>query len=791
MGLFVGDHLSFNDTFNPMLVFARVPRRVSLIFESHRIWLMNLHTAVTAVGRISIILQRSKPSIWLMMVVAIMVASLSIMTLGAAQESASNSKAPISLEQVSADTAFYACSARLGEQLDILMQSQAFTRMKFHPFVQIALSQGMQIWNSDDDANIVAIREALELEENQELLQILGDAMSQEVFVTADAQTAKTLLVYREINQIAYDALLADDSFFDLETEREERSKLLMLDAVLERIDNLKVPRITVGFRVSNVDVVDRQLARLVELLQSLPDEFQVLQKGLQIEQSDPCRRLTLTLKGVDIPFDSLRNEITDASPELRSKLEALINAMKTRSILLSCGVQNGFFVVSVGPDELSQALPSKGQRLIDAPPFAPLVEHLNKPILSVNYVSDEMAKSTQTSSDYFLMYGRAILKGAEQALQQEDIPEELIHHASDDLGELFDDVSKLFPVPGRTLTFQWRSEHGIEGYHYDYSQNTGVDGSKLLTILNHVGTDPLFVSASRSPLTKQQFSLIRKWCGRIPWYLEFAESNAPDERSRETSTFVLKNIIPQLQKLGDIIETKFIPGFSDGQSCCVVGAKTTSSQWQGMLPTARKELTAFDIACVMSMSDRELVIQGMMEVRDVAENLIQIFANESPDIAGQIPFHALLHPQHSTDGDNEVYAWQFPDELNIDPQLAFNISLNNEVAVLSFAPLYSTHLLEKQPAKLSGPAADHGRPLASMLYLNFEKSIETIIPWFEYGYQIAEESSPDNRMIVGLIRGNAAPIFDVLKCFTSFSSATWVEDDATVTNFALEFRDL
>ena len=55
----------------------------------------------------------------------------------------------------------------------------------------------MQLWNSDNDETIVTIREALELEENQELMQVIGDAMSREVFVSADAQLAKTLLIYR------------------------------------------------------------------------------------------------------------------------------------------------------------------------------------------------------------------------------------------------------------------------------------------------------------------------------------------------------------------------------------------------------------------------------------------------------------------------------------------------------------------------------------------------------------------------------------------------------------------
>jgi len=70
-------------------------------------------------------------------------------------------------------------------------------------------------------------------------------------------------------------------------------------------------------------------------------------------------------------------------------------------------------------------------------------------------------------------------------------------------------DLQKYVPEPGASMSFSFLTERGLERFCYDWTQELTDDGTKPLSILNHVGGDPLFLSVGRQ---KYSPKTIRCW---------------------------------------------------------------------------------------------------------------------------------------------------------------------------------------------------------------------------------------------------------------------------------------
>ncbi len=95
-----------------------------------------------------------------------------------------------SLKLVPADVSFYHAMLRNREQVEIVAGSRAWAKFKTLPVVQDAWSQIEAQWT---DGNLAGARQLLSLPENEQLLDLVKEMFSDEVFIYGDPQFAVTL----------------------------------------------------------------------------------------------------------------------------------------------------------------------------------------------------------------------------------------------------------------------------------------------------------------------------------------------------------------------------------------------------------------------------------------------------------------------------------------------------------------------------------------------------------------------------------------------------------------------
>src|SRR5690349_11412867 len=84
-----------------------------------------------------------------------------------------------SLSLAPADAAFYSATLRGKEQYDLVMQSNAWKKLKNMPAVQMGM-MFLQFQLSDPQSPVAQAKEMLDAPENQELVALLADMASEE-----------------------------------------------------------------------------------------------------------------------------------------------------------------------------------------------------------------------------------------------------------------------------------------------------------------------------------------------------------------------------------------------------------------------------------------------------------------------------------------------------------------------------------------------------------------------------------------------------------------------------------
>jgi hypothetical protein len=106
------------------------------------------------------------------------------------------------------------------------------------------------------------------------------------------------------------------------------------------------------------------------------------------------------------------------------------------------------------------------------------------------------------------------------------------------------------------------------------------------------------------------------------------------------------------------------------------------------------------------------------------------------PELPGSDDF-----PQRrETTSAGEVYLYELPARWRAADRVAPNMGLSQDVAVMSWLPVYTQRLLAPQPLKVEGSLADAERPMAAAAYLNFAGIIDALQPWLERASERRQE---------------------------------------------------
>jgi hypothetical protein len=707
-----------------------------------------------------------------------------------------------SLRKVPADAAFYSSSLRLKEQWDSFIKSKAYSKLMEIPLVQLGKMQVGFQWQQSNEPPIAQLREYIESPAGQDAVAILGEMFSDEIFAYGGNNIAESIKLLMEINSAVRSARM------EALAEGEDPE-----DAVAEKVMNqfqdklssgLTVPTFVMGFRIKDGERAKRELDEVHSQLRNVFDEHQPeLAAHLQRDQIAGHEFLTLRLDGSMIPWDKIQEDSEgDISEE---QFNAIRDAISKQTLVVALGIVDEFVLLSVGDSTDHLAKLGQGATLADEPAFKRLQKHAEQKVVSLTYLSKALAQSfgsaKQTLED--------VAGSVDEAMVQAKVDEADRKLILEDIRAL--NLARYMPEAGETSMIGYLTARGYEAFQYSAANRPMMDSSKPLSILKHVGSNPLLVIATRSKENVEDYTQSVDWLKRIGGHIEqIAEKKSDPEDWAKYQEFRDRGVA-LLQRLDQANREHLIPAFADGQGAFVMDLAATSKQWFNQMPESPKPLPMLEIAFVASVSDAEKLRQGVTTYIDVARDAYKLAQEIEPK---DVPDFELPKAKVSDrTGGGKLYMYALPEEWGVDPQIAVNAGLTDTFAAVSLMPQTTERLLDETAASID-TALPLDRPAAMITHIEFAKMIGATRPWINYGLDVAtgklkpkkeksddesddsdddEPPEPPSAMIMqmGLVVPQVEQFLDVAAALRSATSVTYEEDGLWVTHSETHIEDL
>ncbi len=688
------------------------------------------------------------------------------------------------------DVSFYFSGMRMREIFDKVAASNAIAKLKTVPSVQFGLAMAAASWENPPNPKAAMLKQMLADPQNQQLVELLKDAVSHEVFLYGGKNVGDAIALAQDINAAAsagqMEALAAGD--FQNMRSYQVRKVVELLDQQGER---LKIPTIVKGMKLSDTQKALDQLKRLETLIQGVLQQQPTMQGRFSREQLGGGEFLTLKLDGTLVPWPMVMSGADGVEPQQMQKLVDKLSALK---LVISIGVRDSYLLISIGADNAHLGKLGQGDLLYDREEMAPIRKASDKPITNVGYVSAEFVNSLATVDRQVDQVVMLVKQFAPMLVAgTPDLQEELFA----DVDKLADYIKQSAPEHGDYSSFTYLTPEGCESFSYSWVTESPLDASQNLTILSNVGGDPIAFVASRGKSNPERIDALGTFLTRLAYYGEQIALQQLDETQVAAYEKLKTDLLPSLQRLGAATRDKLVPAFADGQIALVLDAKSKSDSWHVAMPPAQGELPMFELGIVLGVSDVNLAKEGFAEyfdiVQEVLDKLHEASNGDMRDMfPNPIPPIKLAKPASKEVSGGTVYYYALPESSGLDKQLAPGGGLSDKVMVLSLLPRFTARLLSDTPLEATGPLANTDRPLAAAFQLNFASLLDAIAPWIDYGLAISMavnfETQPNP---MGNIPQQVHDVVEVLKCFRTVSGVTYQEGKAIVTHSQWRFEDL
>ncbi len=685
-----------------------------------------------------------------------------------------------SLKFIPADVSFYSTMMRNREQFEALTGSKAFAQLKQLPTLQMALGMARLQWENPQQDIVIAFKNFWDAAENQELLELLMDAISSEIFVCADEGAAAGLELANRINGINRAAQL--EALAGKGNQKEIMvSKLIV--ALNEELSDFSVPNMVVGFKISDKQKANDQISRLeTHLQQAIEQNAPDLKDRLKRQTIHDSEFLTLELDGSLIPWEMVPEDQLGNDPE---KAKQLIEKIKEATVIISLGVYDDYLVMAVGEDTEFLAALGGGELLVNADELEPVRDAADERIVSVSYVSAELMARLGTSKGQIDDLEGLVQGALPYAPIEESVKIELLA----DIHSLADKIKENIPEQGAMSSFSYLTDAGYEGYSHSWAETTRVDGSQPLSILSHVGGSPISFIAARGVSDPDLYNTFVEVLKRAFYYTEKIGSGHLNDEQRATFEKVRDAVMPSVARLDEITRESIIPAFEDGQIAFVFDAKSTSMQWHQQMPQSPNPLPMLEPALVLGVTDAGLVRRGFNDYFTTIQQLLDKLHEAEPNT---IPKIQLPMPKNREFGSGAVYYFPLPEEAGLDNQIAPAAGLSDSIAVLSPFPLQVKRILDTTAlSAASEPLSEPNKPMAAASMFDFAGLIDAISPWVEYGFMVAEQQQSQENVMMKGIQSQVGTILTVMRCLGNATTATFVEDDVVITHFEWRIRDV
>lgn len=724
-------------------------------------------------------------------------------------------KATTGLKFAPADVAFYSSCLRNREVFDAVVSSKAFARIKSMPYVQILTALVEQQWNNPSGP-AAQFKEWFEQDENQELLALLKDMISNEVVVYGDDGYAALWPIIQQIQHAPIARELQqklkskdggdEEGNADSDDAKRIRDVLTVLSA---RRDELRIPNTLLGFKLSDTARATAQLKRLEDFLKAVLDDNPAFASRFQREKLGDADYLTLRLDGKLvpwglIPFDSVQKK--------DGEFDALQQKLMDLKLNVALGVRGGYLILALG--DSTRYLSEQGAALLyDRAELAPLRKAADKPLLHMSYVSQAFLEKWNSADAAVGSLMKLAEAGVAAIPGEADAKRDLL----DDVGALKEAVRKSSATAGARVGFCYLQEEGYDAFVYDYGSGKHLDGSKKLTLLEHLGGDPLAFSLVRGKDSAEQYATFSQIAARLFEHGEKLGLALLSDDDREEYTKFRDELLPLVGRLDKATSGMLIPALKDGQVAVLLDATEKSKQWFQALPAAAKPLPMLELALVFGVSDEKLLRKAVEEYFAIAQDTLEALHELEPE---KVPEIELPEPESKKSTAGTIYYYPLPEAWGVDEKLVPCAAATAKVAVLSTSPSLIERVLTRQPLEKDVcPLAAGGKSLAAAGYLDWPGFVDVLYPWVDYGARRladpsdaagAKEDSDDDDAEdnekksddddagamegdekVDAILAQVRPWVAILKCYGGLSQVKYLEGKALVTQSTSLWEDL
>lgn len=723
----------------------------------HRTWLRNLSPA------------------------AAVLAALTAGLLAAAPLRAADAKADSSLKLVPADAAFYSTSLHNREQLKAVLKSKAWARLRDLPVVQMALKKahGDLAKPGGPLEQFNAFRQQ---PENQQLLDLLGDMFSHEIFVYGTEETAGFLDLANQMNTAVMFAPLQKAAGEDKGLQPNELQARAMLKTLADNPELVRMPDFVLGFKVTKADAAEQQIKRLEGLLRPQLERNPQLKGRLKTTQIGRRPFLTFSVDGQMVPWDKLSLEKYESTA---GEFDKLIAKLKALTITVSLGVRDGYLLFALGASTAPVSKFGQGQALAGREELKILDKYADKRITDIAYVSKALNARIQASQNNFA----GMAEKARDYLKTANLPDELRKKINQDLTEMAKDLQAFVREAGSVVSFTFSTPKGQESFTFDWGQHPGLDGSKPLSLLHHVGGSPLLAAAGRTKYNPENYAKLVKWVKKAHGYVEEYVVPTLPESGKEQYKQFSELAFPLLRRFDEATGKHLLPSMRDGQSAFVLDAKLKNKQWIATMPEAKQELPILEPAFVFGVSDAGQLRKAFEEYRSIINDALGIVNNQT---GGFFPDLKLPPPKAKQDKAGTLYYYELPNAaVGLDTRIVPNAGLSKNVLTLSLSLEHSERLLADHPLKTDSPLlADLKKPLAAATYFNWAGFVDALAPWVDYVIQNAAfpEDLPFDKESIGK---QVHTVLDVFKVIRTYSSITYFDGKVLVTHSETVIKDV
>jgi len=678
------------------------------------------------------------------------------------------------LGKVPADVETFGTMLRMGEMVEIIGKSRAWDQIWSEPAVQ-GFWQMARAKYDQPGGDFAPLKEFLSKPENREIPALLADAVSNEFFLYTGAGTGDSVALFQElIGGARYGRIFQRIAGQKPEDENRARVRII-LGSLSEKPERIDIPDIVMGFKVNDSAKVAAQIKRLQPVLTDALAQTP-LKGRLTMAKVAGDDFLTLNLDGSLVPWDEIPIAMYEDKP---GEFAPLFKALKAKKIAIALGVRQGYLILSLGiATEHLAKFGGPGPKLASLPEMKPLAKFQGKPFTSISFTSVKLLEKIATTTED--ISGLAEL--LKQGLSTLELPEDLEKAIEKDIDLLGRSLGHEVPKPGADLSFSFRTGRGWEGYRYDYSPSVAVS-QKPLSMLNHVGGDPIAAAVWRSGTTVNDYQNLVKWVSRFGGHVE--KIIKVKEPNADTGLKIYRDkVLPLIQQFSQITEKQWIPALADGQEAFVLDAKLKSAQWVQAMPPTEKPIPILEPAMILGVSDRKLFEDSLDSYFQMVNKVIATVRELSPE--GSVPEFQLPKPSVSRENGRTFAFYPIPPFAGVDRQLQPTGGLNDEVAVLALSLDHVNRLLTRQPLKTRmTPLENTSRPLESATYFNWAGLMDAVNEWVAAAAPFADPNENNEGFRL------AKKAINLLKVFQQFGSATYREGGVTITHSELVLADV